>query len=61
MNYSLEYNLSKSKFRSKFHLSDKDKKYIENKGIETIRSHSKDFVIKNLFIKSEKDGKQSHN
>ena len=28
--------LSKSKFRSRFHLKDKDKKYIEEKGIDTI-------------------------
>ncbi|MDY5230984.1 MAG: DUF4186 family protein, partial [Eubacteriales bacterium] len=35
--------LKKSKFRSKFHLSDKDKKYIDDKGLEVIRRHAEDF------------------
>jgi len=29
--------LKKSKFRSRFHLSDSDRKYIADKGMETIR------------------------
>jgi len=51
--------LSKSKFRSKFHLSEKDQNYIDNKGLNTIRQHTKDFVIKNLLVKTKKDGKQT--
>ena len=31
--------LAKSKFRSRFHLSEADRKYIAEKGMETIRSH----------------------
>ena len=45
--------LSKSKFRSKFHLSEKDQNYIDNKGLNTIRQHTKDFVIKNLLVKTK--------
>lgn len=40
--------LEKSKFRSGFHLSDKDISYIENKGLDTIRDHASDFISKRL-------------
>lgn len=36
--------LSKSKFRSGFHLNEKDREYVKNKGTETIRSHAEDFI-----------------
>ena len=36
--------LAKSKFRSRFHLSEADRKYIADKGLETIRSHCEDFI-----------------
>lgn len=36
--------LSCSKFRSRFHLSEKDKEYVNQKGMETIRAHAADFV-----------------
>lgn len=36
--------LSKSKFRSGFHLNEKDMEYVKNKGAETIRSHAEDFI-----------------
>lgn len=52
--------LSKSKFRSSFHLSEKDKAYIEEKGIETIRLHATDFITSRLapqYIAN--DGKQT--
>lgn len=32
--------LSKSKFRSQFHLTDKDYKYIKEKGMDKIREHA---------------------
>ena len=38
--------LSKSKFRSQFKLSTKDKEYIAKKGLDTIRSHAEDFISK---------------
>lgn len=52
--------LSKSKFRSSFHLKDKDIKYIDDKGIDTIEKHAYDFINKRLsqeFIPN--DGKQT--
>ncbi len=52
--------LQKSTFRAKFHLSDKDRKYIEEKGIDTIRGHAGDFISKRLapaYISN--DGKQT--
>ena len=42
------YNLSKSSFRSKFHLKQKDKEYIREKGIFRIIEHAYDFVNKRL-------------
>lgn len=40
--------LSKSNFRSRFHLSTKDKEYIAAKGLATICKHAEDFVAKRL-------------
>lgn len=53
-------NLSKSKFRSSFHLKQKDFEYISTKGLEKIREHAEDFVNKRLRDKSTFcDGKQT--
>lgn len=52
--------LSKSKFRSSFHLKDKDILYIVDKGIDKIRNHAYDFVTKRLADTSNvTDGKQT--
>ena len=52
--------LSHSKFRSSFHLSDKDKAYVLSKGLDTIEQHAKYFVAKRLAPKDIKnDGKQT--
>ena len=52
--------LSRSDFRSRFHLSVKDKSYIREKGIDTIRSHARDFVERRLSPENpENDGKQT--
>lgn len=52
--------LSKSKFRSRFRLKDKDKKYIEEKGIDTIKKHAYDFINNRLSDVSKViDGKQT--
>lgn len=40
--------LNKSKFRSRFHLSNKDKAYICEKGLTKIEEHAHDFVAKRL-------------
>lgn len=52
--------LSKSKFRSSFHLNEKDKAYIKDKEMETIRSHAEDFVRTRLApAVIPNDGKQT--
>ena len=43
----LFYAISRSKFRSRFHLSDSGFEYINKKSAETIKSHALDFVEKN--------------
>ncbi len=52
--------LKKSKFRSRFKLTDKDCQYIQDKSIETIRSHAVDFITTRLAPAFPKnDGKQT--
>ncbi len=52
--------LSKSTFRSRFHLSQKDRDYIAAKGLDIIRQHAKDFVAKRLApAVIPNDGKQT--
>ncbi len=36
--------LEKSKFRSSFHLNERDKEYIKEKGMDVIRTHAEDFI-----------------
>ena len=38
--------LGNSKFRSSFHLKKKDIDYINDKGLDTIRQHARDFIAK---------------
>lgn len=38
--------LGNSKFRSSFHLKQKDIDYINEKGLDTIRQHAQDFIAK---------------
>lgn len=53
-------NLSKSKFRSSFHLKDKDKNYIKEKGAKVIKEHANDFITKRLAPATiSNDGKQT--
>ena len=40
--------LSKSKFRSSFHLNHKMKEYVQEKGLDEIRKHAYDFIEKRL-------------
>lgn len=52
--------LSKSDFRSRFHLSAKDKEYAIEKGTDVIRMHAQEFVSKRLAPAfPENDGKQT--
>lgn len=41
-------SLSKAKFRGCFHLNNKMKTYVKNKGLNTIKSHAYDFINKRL-------------
>ena len=57
---NLLINLSKSNFRSRFHLKEIDKKYVQNKGMEVIREHARDFIDKRIAPKELlNDGKQT--
>lgn len=52
--------LSKSKFRSSFHLNKAMKDYVNEKGMETVKSHAYDFIDKRLKPKVIlNDGKQT--
>ncbi len=52
--------LSKSKFRSKFHLSDSDCRYIQKHGLDEIRLHATQFIIARLSPAFPKnDGRQT--
>ena len=53
-------SLSKSNFRASFHLKEIDKKYIEDKGLETIKKHAYDLISKRLAPgKISNDGRQT--
>lgn len=39
-------SLSKSTFRSSFYLKDKDKNYIIDKGMDVIKDHAYDIILK---------------
>ncbi len=52
--------LNKSEFRSSFHLNESERNYINEKGMDLIRKHARDFIEKRLspaFIPN--DGKQT--
>ncbi len=52
--------LERSKFRSSFKLSKNDKEYINEKGMDIVRSHARDFVKMKLAPAFPKnDGKQT--
>ncbi len=52
--------LKKSRFRSGFHLTVKDRAYIEEKGMDTICRHAEDFVRQKLApAEPVNDGRQT--
>ena len=52
--------LQKSDFRAKFHLTEKDKRYIHEKGEAIIRAHAEDFIKTRLApAEIPNDGKQT--
>jgi hypothetical protein len=53
-------HLGRSAFRSRFRLTAKDREYIREKGLDTIRCHAEDFVEKRLAPENpDHDGKQT--
>ena len=53
-------NLSKSDFRRKFKLKDKDRQYYLDKGYDTIKKHATDFISKRIApAEIPNDGKQT--
>ncbi len=56
----LLHRLSRSTFRARFRLGEKEKTYLEAKGVEVIRSHAADFVARRLApAKPRNDGRQT--
>ena len=52
--------LSHSKFRSSFYLKEKDKKYVQEKGLQVIREHTEEFISTRLApLIISNDGKQT--
>lgn len=52
--------LSKSEFRSRFKLKEKDRKYFDEKGFDVIKSHAEDFIKKRIALAYiPNDGKQT--
>ena len=52
--------LGRSKFRSRFRLSGKEKAYLNQKGIETVMEHARDFISKRLAqANPANDGRQT--
>ena len=52
--------LEKSKFRSSFHLTKKERAYLEEKGMDVICNHARDFVRQKLApAEPLNDGKQT--
>lgn len=52
--------LGKSDFRVKFRLKTKELEYIEQRGLETIKSHARDFISKRIApAEIPNDGKQT--
>ena len=57
---SLFARLEKSDFRNRFHLTEKDRAYIAEKGIDLIRKHAEDFVERRLSAENpSNDGQQT--
>ena len=52
--------LQKSTFRAKFHLTEKDRQYVKDKGMDTVREHAAAFVRRRLApAVIPNDGKQT--
>lgn len=53
-------SLAKTKFRGSFHLNQKMRDYVNDKGMEKIESDARDFIVKRLAMANPvNDGKQT--
>lgn len=61
MNYDQAFDrINRSKFRSSFYLTKKEKAYVKEKGMDVIESHARDFIRDRLAPKEiYNDGKQT--
>ena len=56
----LFHRLQQSRFRSRFHLGDKERQYCLDKGAETVQRHAADFIALRLApAEPANDGKQT--
>lgn len=51
--------LKKSRFRSSFKLTGRELEYINNKGMDKIKEHARDFINSRLKVPPKNDGKQT--
>jgi hypothetical protein len=52
--------LARSPFRARFRLNEKDRAYLDSRGIDVVREHARDFVAKRLApAQPLNDGKQT--
>ncbi len=52
--------LQESSFRSRFRLNPKDRQYLEDRGLDVIRGHARDFIAKRLAAADPpNDGRQT--
>ncbi|WP_245653919.1 DUF4186 domain-containing protein [Novosphingobium rosa] len=52
--------LAQSRFRSRFKLGSKEREYLEQRGLDTVLDHARDFIVKRLAPAIPKnDGKQT--
>lgn len=52
--------IKRSKFRSSFHLKEKEKTYVREKGLDVIEKHAYDFILQRLSAKEPvNDGVQT--
>lgn len=52
--------LAGSRFRSRFRLNPKDRAYLDQRGIDTVREHARDFIAKRLApADPANDGRQT--
>ena len=52
--------LLKSRFRKSFKLDEKDREYVSTRGMEVLRRHARDFIVKRLApAEISNDGKQT--